>query len=70
MAPIVGCQYDADAVDHLIATHYRAAQRPFRACQPRDLLLQIRNLCLYEKTEPKMTRAHFDFAVENYFSVM
>ncbi|MCE9544359.1 MAG: AAA family ATPase [Planctomycetia bacterium] len=70
MAPHVGCQYDADALDYLVDTHYKAVARPYRCCQPRDLLLQIRNHCLYQKTEPRMSRENFDFAVENYFAVM
>ena len=62
--------YDQDAVDYLIDTHYRAADRPFRCCQPRDLLLQIVNYCRYTKQQPVMSRETFDFAVENYFAVM
>ena len=44
--------------------------RPFRCCQPRDLLLQIRNYCRYTNLPPEMTPEYFDFAVENYFAVM
>jgi hypothetical protein len=41
-----------------------------RCCQPRDLLMQIRNLCLYETQPMEMTNAAMDFAVENYFAVL
>lgn len=70
MAPKFGLTFDKEAVDYLIATHYKAVNRPFRACQPRDLLLQIRNFCVYKDTDKKMTPESFDFAVDNYFSVM
>jgi hypothetical protein len=70
MAPRLGFQYNGEAVDYLIDTHYRPINRPFRCCQPRDLLLQIRNHCLYQNQSPEMTPGHFDFAVANYFAIM
>jgi hypothetical protein len=70
MAPKVGVEYDESAVDYLIATHYRAVNRPLRCCQPRDLLLQIRNYCRYVGKPVKMTNENMDFAVLNYFAVM
>ena len=73
VAPSQGFQMDRDsieALDYLIETHYKAKNRPFRACQPRDLLLQVRNFCLYKSLPRKVTPAAFDFACENYFSVM
>ena len=68
MAPKMGFTYSEEAVDHLVRTHY--AGRPFRCCQPRDLLLQIKNLCDFQGQTPEMTPENFDFAVENYFAVM
>ena len=44
--------------------------RRMRCCQPRDLLTQIRNMCLYEATSLEMTTDAMDFAVENYFAVL
>lgn len=70
MSPMNGFEYDKQAVDYLIETHYRSAGRPFRACQPRDLLLQVKNYCSYKGQPKAMTPEAFDFAVENYFSVM
>ena len=60
---------DPDALNHLIA-RYRAEERPFRCCHPRDLLLQIRNQCDYEGRQAVMTRENFDFAMTNYFTIM
>lgn len=68
IAPKLGFEHDEDAVDYLIKTHY--GTRPFRCCQPRDLLLQIRNFCQFQKEPLMMTPEYFDFAVENYFAVM
>ncbi len=70
MAPKYGMTVDRSAIEYLIETHYEKVNRPFRACQPRDLLLQVRNFCVYKNMEKKMTPKSFDFAVENYFSVM
>jgi hypothetical protein len=70
MAPIVGLDYEQDAIDYLIDTHYKPIQRAYRCCQPRDLLLQIRNYCHYLDVEPQMCREYFDYAIENYFAIM
>ncbi|MEX0703272.1 MAG: AAA family ATPase [Planctomycetales bacterium] len=70
MCPLMGFQYDAAAVEYLIEKHYAGAGRPFRACQPRDLLLQVKNYCTYKRKPRQLNPEAFDFAVENYFSVM
>lgn len=70
MGRILKVPYDEAAVDYLIEKHYRAVDRPFRCCQPRDLLQQIVNYCHYTKREPVMSPETFDFATENYFAVM
>ena len=59
-----------EALDHLIATHYRPVNRPLRSCQPRDLLLQIRNYCLYHDLAIEARPEYFDFAAGVYFTVM
>ncbi|MEK6260719.1 MAG: AAA family ATPase [Planctomycetota bacterium] len=70
LSPKLGFQYDDAAVEHLIEQHYRRTGRPMRSCQPRDLLLQVRNFCTYKQHSRKLTPAAFDFAVANYFSVL
>jgi hypothetical protein len=70
MSPKLGVEYDEAAVNYVLEKHYRAANRPLRCCQPRDLILQIRNYCRYVGKPAKMTPENFDFAVENYFAVM
>lgn len=70
MAPNLGFEYDKEAIDYLIEKHYKQAGRAFRACHPRDLMLQVRNYCLYKGTSKKLSAEAFDVAIENYFSVM
>lgn len=70
LSPRMGFQYDDSAVDHLIQKHYFAVERPFRSCQPRDLLQQVRNYCTYKQQQRQMSPEAFDFAVANYFSVL
>jgi predicted ATPase with chaperone activity len=62
--------YEEETLNYLIENHYRKTGRPFRACQPRDLLMQVKNYCLFRKQPPKMSPEFFDLAVENYFAVM
>lgn len=66
----LGFDYRQEALDYLVEKHYRAVNRPFRCCQPRDLLQQIRNHCFYNDRPLEMSKENFDFAVENYFAVM
>ncbi len=70
MAPLLGFEYRDEVVTYVIENHYRAVGRPMRCCQPRNLLTQARNMCLYENREAEMTNDAMDFAVENYFAVL
>jgi len=70
MCRVMKFEPDEDAFEYLMATHYRAVGRPYRLCQPRDLLLQVRNYCNYREQPVELSREAFDFAVDNYFSVM
>ncbi|SMP74656.1 hypothetical protein SAMN06265222_1182 [Neorhodopirellula lusitana] len=70
MCKVTKIPYNFEAIDYLIKTHYLPVDRPFRNCQPRDLLLQVRNFCLYNDLEVELKKEYFDFACDNYFSVM
>ena len=70
MCRVTKIPYNPEAIDYLIKTHYLPVDRPFRNCQPRDLLLQVRNYCLYNDLEVELKNDYFDFACDNYFSVM
>jgi predicted ATPase with chaperone activity len=69
-APLVGCEYHSEAVEYLLATHYRPKQRPLRRCHPRDLLLQIHHYCAYNDLPMEMKPEYFDRVVEDYFTVV
>lgn len=62
--------HDAATISYLIDTHYKGIGRPFRLCQPRDLLLQVRNYCQFHSVPLRLSPEAFDAAVLNYFSVM
>jgi hypothetical protein len=62
--------YQADAVEYLIQTHYRSVGRAFRFCHPRDLVLQVKNYCIYNERPIELTNEHFDIAATNYFSIL
>lgn len=70
MCEKVGFKFESDAIDYLIEEHYKKKDRPFRNCHPRDLLQQVKNQCLYESLPMLISREAFDFAVDNYFSVV
>ena len=70
MCPRSGLPYKADVIEYLINTHYKPTGRPFRNCHPRDLLLQVRNYCLYHDEPLDLRNDYVDFACENYFSIM
>lgn len=70
MAPKVGLVNDQACIRYLIDEHYVPKKIPFRNCQPRDLLLQVRNYSIYKELPKKVTREALDFAVDNYFSMM
>ncbi|RKH00753.1 ATPase [Corallococcus sp. CA053C] len=62
-----GVPYDARAIDYLIDEHYRPNDRPFAACQPRDLLDQVIDMAHYQGTAPRLEPLLLDAAVRSYF---
>lgn len=70
MCDKLGFTHDPRAINYLIETHYKGVNRPFRLCQPRDLLLQVKNYCNFHAIPPRLSNEAFDAAVLNYFSVM
>lgn len=69
LAPKYKVTYDDAMVDYLIDKHYRG-KRPFRGCQPRDILEQIFNVASYQGQNPSLTQEGLDAACANYFTVM
>lgn len=70
MCPKMGFEYKEGPVNYLLEKHYKAVNRPYRCCQPRDLLLQIRNWRIFQKKSLELTEEGFDYAVGNYFTIM
>ncbi|APZ93975.1 AAA family ATPase [Fuerstiella marisgermanici] len=70
MTRVLGFEPKPECVEYLIETHYKKVDRPFRLCQPRDLILQVQNYCNYHQKPLVITNEAFDFAVANYFSIM
>jgi predicted ATPase with chaperone activity len=64
------CEFKPDAVDYLIEKHYKRVNRPLRRCQPRDLLNQVRNYCVYHGLPVEMKPEYFDRVVPSYFTVV
>ncbi|MFT3711503.1 MAG: ATPase [Archangium sp.] len=59
--------YDGDAIEWLVNAHYRPINRPFAACQPRDLLGQVIDIAHYRGEPPQLTPELLDAAAKNYF---
>lgn len=59
--------YDEKAIDYLIERYYLPHNRPFRMCQPRDLVDQIVSLAKYNMEPPRLTPDLVDSAAATYF---
>ena len=59
--------YDEDAINWLIENHYKPVNRPFAACQPRDLLDQVIDIAHYRNEAPQLSEELLDGAARNYF---
>lgn len=59
--------FDAGMVQYLVRRHYESAGRPFNACEPRDLLAQVLDLCAYRGIPPRLDEEILDRVVANYF---
>ncbi len=66
----LGVRYSEDVVNELIKTHYIDAGRPFRCCQARDLLLQIKHYCEFKQIPLEMSAERFATAVRTYFAAL
>ncbi len=63
----LGVEYDAGAVEYLLQRHYFAAQRPLRACEPRDLLQQMCDIQRFSGDMPELTPVAIDRLADLYF---
>ena len=63
-----GCEFDGDAVEHLLAHYYRPLNRPLRRCHARDILNQIRNFCAYREVPFEMKVEFVDQVADSFFT--
>lgn len=61
-----GFPYDAKCLDYVYRL-YQADGRPLRACEPRDLLQRVSDLCEYEKKPKTLSEDLLRLAWINYF---
>ncbi|HEX4148499.1 MAG TPA: AAA family ATPase, partial [Pirellulales bacterium] len=63
-----GCEYRREVVDELIQRQYRERGRRMRRCHPRDLLVQVRNYCNYNRLPIEMRFEYLDRSCKTYFT--
>ncbi len=60
-------EFDDRGIDYLIEKWYRPTNRPFRMCQPRDLLEQMSSIAKYNMERVNFSPDLIDAACETYF---
>ena len=63
----LGIEFREDALQWLLRERHAREPRPLLACYPRDLVSQVRDFAVYERTAPELTPAALDRAWHNYF---
>jgi predicted ATPase with chaperone activity len=64
---LMGVRFDEASYTHLLEKWYQQQQRTFQAVHPRDIIKNLKSLCLYEGAEPIMTPERVDQACVTYF---
>ena len=59
--------FDPVVVEYLVRRYYEPRGIEMRACQPRDLVEQVVNLCRYDGRDPAISRELLDKACASYF---
>jgi len=62
-----GVPFEKEGFSYLVDSYYRRANRPLRACHPRDLVEQIATIARYSEEEPRLSKEYIDQACANYF---
>jgi hypothetical protein len=65
-AALRGVTADGESLAHVL-NKYMAEQRPMKACEPRDLIDRIGDICLFEGRALRITPELVDLAWRNYF---
>jgi hypothetical protein len=61
-----GLSVEHGCLDHLL-NNYMLERRQMKACEPRDLLDRVTDICLFEGRPPEVSRRLLDAAWRNYF---
>jgi len=61
-----GIAVEQVSIDHVLRK-YERERRIMKACEPRDLLNRINDICVFEGIEPRLTPDLIDVAWRNYF---
>lgn len=59
--------YDEEGLRYLLQTYYVQARRPLRACHPRDIVDQLRDIARYLNVPPTLSQELIDRACAAYF---
>lgn len=59
--------FDERGIDYLVEKWYRPDERPFRMCQPRDIIDQMVSIAKYNMETPSLTADLLDSACLTYF---
>ena len=62
-----GVPYDGQGLAYLIQEHYLKRNHPRRACHPRDIVDQIRDIARYLNVPPALSKDLIDRACNAYF---
>lgn len=68
LANKMGFTFDERLVDYVLEKHYRRTGRAMRFCHPRDMLLQVKNLCDFHGLQYELNETTLDVAAFNYFA--
>ncbi len=60
-------EFDERGVDYLIQKWYKPTRRPFRMCQPRDILDQMMSIAKYNMERVNFSPDLIDAACSTYF---
>jgi hypothetical protein len=60
--------YDDKGLDYLVAKWYKPTSRPFRMCQPRDIILQMESIAKYSMEQVTLNPDLLDAACATYFT--
>ena len=69
-AETMGFVPDDNAFNYILRSVYKKTSRSMRYCHPRDLLLQVRNRCLYLNAPLEISQEGVDLAAKGYFTLL